>query len=1470
MRVRSGVAVVAVALLMTTSVVALPLLGGGLGGVLESDSTEGAASGGTGAGLMTAAETGATNGGDVDLVSMAGLETESAADVESGSVADSSGQQVSLEGSQEREDAVEDGVDEGIELAQSQGVEVSQEQRTAALEGASEAVVQHQDADVEQVQQATAGAVHGSLMQAQEAEVDQIQSAVGGAAGGALSQYQTVEASQMQSASWGAAHGALAQQQRVTVEQIQVATFGAAAGASSEAGEKEIDRGPKIQEAAQGAAYGVLDQYQRITVEQRQQITLEHVQHAAAGASAGALEGASEVVLEQELGLEVEQHQRVDIKQVQKAATGAAKGALVQKQEVTVEQTQSAARGAGKGALKQVQSVRIEQVQRISITMIQEASFGAAKGAIEGSQEATVEQIQAAADGAAGGTLVQHQEVSITQIQHAAVGASKGAIDSAIQYQVVDVEQIQAAARGAGEGAVLQTQVVDVTQVQYLATGASSGALVQHQEASVTQIQIGAQSAAQETARAIQYQRISVTQLQVLTQETASDATAYAVAEDTDDEAQLVQFVEVEVVQKIEEIDELEGTATITFADQDSDGERVVIDDVDLSEGGFVAIYDGMDVDADPDGVVGVSDYLEPGEYEDLEIALDDPLTESGPLVAVVHHDTTGDETFQYAETDGEEDEPYVADGGGPVLDAAFVTVEEPTEPEATLSVSDQEGDGETLVVDEANASVEYVVTAEYDGERVDSDPFEAGEAADSLELDLEPTLEENATVDVSVRALADDDELANESIEYTVVDAPPDDPESTLSVSDQEGDGESVVVEEASADVRFAIVVTDEDGEQRGETVPFDAGETVENESIGIDPPLEDDETLEVALVSLDDVDEANGESADDGDDDDGSPDDGEDGAQESIGGDVLETLSVDGGEDESTVLETVDVDDAPVIEAESIEYTVVDVPAEYDVEFVDCQRAEITGTFEDGETVIVATGFYESSGFGNTMGEYAITVGDDVEAPLEGTIVFEIGEVFAVSETDDGATVEVPPGEFGAAITGISSPEAIPGEIDHPNPDAADCLEEVRPALPDLDVAETTSTDEGIDVTFTYENPNDAELIVDSEFLEGTTVDEPIDALSADGGEFTVEWTPEDDDERLVWRAGMGHYDYDEDEWPTAETETAGEIDPGEPFFGVSISETNSPVEVGETLEVLAEIENGGDADDTQEIELSIDDDLVDAVTVDLEPGEAATVDLEYETEGVAPGEYTAAVSSEDETAETTVTIEEPEEPAEFVVTDLSAPDTGEAGEVIEVRASIANEGDLEGAETATYAVDGQTIADQPVELEGGESTDVTFTSTLPEGESTHTVAIGDSELSATISAEVPATDEDVETEEPADGEPAEDPIGDDPFDDEPFDDEPFDEPNGDEEPEPDPEAEGDSPNGVESEPDGDPETGAETGAGDDDGVDAGGDLETNGGEDSDGETNLGDDGDVDDEDTDMAAALQGSIGTIVGSSS
>ncbi|MDJ1433532.1 hypothetical protein [Halostagnicola sp. A-GB9-2] len=1207
-----------VAVSMVVSVVALPFLGGG--GLFEQtpddEADDGVEMGGTiddaEVGQLDESESVVTGAADLEGVSMAAVEPETAA-VDAGALA------------QEDENAVEAGVEEGIELAQAQGVEITQEQQTAALEGASQSAAQYQEAQAEQIQEATKGAVHGSLMQSQAVEAEQVQAAVGGATSGALAQYQTVNASQMQSATWGATHGAMAQHQRVTVEQIQVATVGAAAGAAAEAGEKGVDRAPKIQEAAQGSAYGVLEQYQKITAEQRQQVTLEHVQYAAAGAASGAIEGSTAEALEQDQRLEVEQQQEVTVKQIQKAATGAAKGALVQQQAVSVEQTQAAAHGAGMGPLKQLQTVSVEQVQRISITQVQEASFGSAKGAIAQSQEASIEQIQSAADGAGQGVLVQQQEISVTQIQAAATGAAKGAVETAIQQQIVQVEQIQAAAFGAGEGAVLQQQAVEVTQVQALAEGASSGALSQHQEASIEQIQTAASSACQEAASVIQYQQISVSQVQSLTQAAAGDAVAYAVAEGIDDEAQIVQYVEVEVVQIVEEIDELEGEASISLADQESAGENVTVDSVSLSEGGFVAVYDGVDVGVDPAGVIGHSEYLESGNYEDIQIDLDEPLEESGPIVAAVHHDTTDDQTFQYVDSGGEDDEPYVTQGGTPVLDSAFVTVEDepdpPAEPEATLSVTDQEGDGETLTVDEANASVEYAIAAEYDGETAEIGPFEANEPVTNETISLEPPIEENTTVDVSVLDAENETELASESIEYALEDEEPDppaEPEATLSVVDQTGNGSTLAVDQASATVEYGLTVTDEEGAELAASGPYEANETATDETLVLEPPLEENATLDVNVVSAAEVDGVeNGAEADDAQTDDGE---------------------ANGAEPDDETAEF----DGDVLETETIEYTVEpdDVPDEFEAEFPTCYQAEMTGSFEDGDRIIVATTFYESGGIGNTLGEYSVTVGEDIEAPLEGTIVFEVGEEFAVTETEEGALVEVPSGNFGATIVGFSSPDAIPGSIDYSNPEAGECVEEVRPELPELDVEETTPTDDGIDVTFGYDNPNGADLIVESE-LEGTTEDEPPNELAPGSNSFTVDWTPENDDEQLAWVVDMGFYDYDEP--VVVETEPAGEIDPDEPAeFSVDILEPIEPVEQGDELTLEVEIANVGGETGAQSIDLEIDG-VSDSIELTLGEGDSEIVAFAVDTSDLEPSEYDATVSSEDDSDTATVTIEE-----------------------------------------------------------------------------------------------------------------------------------------------------------------------------------------------------------------------------------
>jgi len=71
----------------------------------------------------------------------------------------------------------------------------------------------------------------------------------------------------------------------------------------------------------------------------------------------------------------------------------------------------------------------------------------------------------------------------------------------------------------------------------------------------------------------------------------------------------------------------------------------------------------------------GTSAYLGPGTHTDVEIALDDPLTEDDTVFAMAHRDTNGNEAYDFPGSEGAEDGPYAA-AGAPVMSAADLTVE--------------------------------------------------------------------------------------------------------------------------------------------------------------------------------------------------------------------------------------------------------------------------------------------------------------------------------------------------------------------------------------------------------------------------------------------------------------------------------------------------------------------------------------------------------------------------------------------------------------------------------------------------------------------------------------------------------------------------------------------------------------------------------------------------------------------------
>ncbi|WP_233510343.1 hypothetical protein [Haloferax sp. Atlit-4N] len=187
-----------------------------------------------------------------------------------------------------------------------------------------------------------------------------------------------------------------------------------------------------------------------------------------------------------------------------------------------------------------------------------------------------------------------------------------------------------------------------------------------------------------------------------------------------------------------------EPTASLQFDDQESDGSSVTVASANLSDGGYIAILD------ENGSVVGATDYLEPGEQENVSVPLLESLNESATLTAQAHLDTNDNQTLDFLTSNGTEDGPYTVNGT-PVTDDAEVTVgEEPTteEPTASLQFDDQESDGNSVTVASANLSDGgYIAVIDENGSVIGAtDYLEPGEQENVSVPLLEP-LNESATL---------------------------------------------------------------------------------------------------------------------------------------------------------------------------------------------------------------------------------------------------------------------------------------------------------------------------------------------------------------------------------------------------------------------------------------------------------------------------------------------------------------------------------------------------------------------------------------------------------------------------------------------------------------------------------------------------------------------------------------------------
>jgi len=197
----------------------------------------------------------------------------------------------------------------------------------------------------------------------------------------------------------------------------------------------------------------------------------------------------------------------------------------------------------------------------------------------------------------------------------------------------------------------------------------------------------------------------------------------------------------------------------------------------------------------------------------------------------------------------------------------------------------------------------------------------------------------------------------------------------------------------------------------------------------------------------------------------------------------------------------------------------------------------------------------------------------------------------------------------------------------------------------------------------------------------------------------------------------------------------------------LSVVVTETNAPVVAGETLTTDIRIENVGDLQGTQTIELDGGALGTNTTSVTLLGGASTNETLALSTADGDVGSYTLTVSSGTDTDSQSVTVREPALPANFSVSNIQPKETTvTSGAVIRISADIENVGGVQGSQDIVLTVDGVRWV-QGRALTPGENATITFpsfdTGQLGPGQYTHEIDTENDSQSGTLTVEAQSTE-------------------------------------------------------------------------------------------------------------------------------
>ena len=358
-------------------------------------------------------------------------------------------------------------------------------------------------------------------------------------------------------------------------------------------------------------------------------------------------------------------------------------------------------------------------------------------------------------------------------------------------------------------------------------------------------------------------------------------------------------------------------------------------------------------------------------------------------------------------------------------------------------------------------------------------------------------------------------------------------------------------------------------------------------------------------------------------------------------------------------------------------------------------------------------------------TSVDEAVTEGDEVTVDYEikntgaaqGTqdIVFAVdGETIATEDSVQLDSTTTSTGTFTYTTTS-NDPSNIDVEVSTDDDTASDTVTVNVPAAFDVAInnfnqplieGETLTVDATVSNTGDLEATQTIRLAVDPD--QGDTFDTTADTttitLAGDESQsVTLTYTTATGDAEAI--------DFEVSSNEDREDRTVTVSEPAPASFDVAITDFDDAVETGTDASVEYEIENTGDEEGTQDVAFSVDGTIEDTdVAETLAGGETKTGTFTYSTGSDDTPEIDVEVSTDDDSAQEVIAVNEPANFQINAVTPSSDPIV--VGQQLTFDVELENVGDLSAGRDITLSRDGETIQTTLVGLRGGDTDTVQLT--------------------------------------------------------------------------------------------------------------------------------------------------------------